>query len=209
MSPARRGLPRRFFFVAIIVVLVVFVAVWLGLAQNCPSAGIALTPRARQLHRLKNRTNFPRAAEFDLNVTLEKLLVPGDDTNRWSTERAARVEGEVIDVAYAGSEATNCFNPNRRDIHILIATHKGAAKNEHVVVEVTPNLADMASANGIDWTEPTLQAQLVGHWVQFEGWLYFDVGHAEESKNTAPHNPEDWRATAWELHPVTKITVIR
>jgi len=135
--------------------------------------------------------------------------VPGNDTHRWSTDRAGRVEGEVIDVAYAGSEATNCFNPNRRDIHILIATHKGAAKNEHVVVEVTPNLADWASAHGIDWSEPTLQAQLVGHWVQFEGWLYFDLGHAQESENTAPRNPENWRATAWELHPVTKITVIR
>src|SRR6185369_18095575 len=100
MSSPGRTLPRRVFFVAIVVVVVLLVVAWLGLAQNCPSAGIALTPRARRLHRLKNRTALPRAAEFDLNVTLEKLLVPGDDTNRWSTERAARVEGEVIDVAY-------------------------------------------------------------------------------------------------------------
>jgi hypothetical protein len=49
----------------------------------------------------------------------------------------------------------------------------------------------------------------VGHWVQFEGWLYFDLGHATEAENTAPGNPENWRATAWELHPVTKITVLR
>ena len=161
------------------------------------------------LHRLKNRTAFPQAADIDPNVTLEKLLAPGDDTHRWSTDRAARVEGEVIDVAYAGSEATNCFNPNRRDIHILIATHKGAAKSEQVVVEVTPNWGDWASAHGLDWTEQTLHSQLVGHWVQFEGWLYFDVGHSEESENTTPGNPENWRATAWEVHPVTKITVIR
>jgi hypothetical protein len=49
----------------------------------------------------------------------------------------------------------------------------------------------------------------VGHWVQFEGWLYFDLGHATEAENTARGNPENWRATAWELHPVTKITVLR
>jgi hypothetical protein len=202
------SLRRRIFLVAVVVVLLL-VTVWLGLAQKCPSVGIALTSRARNLHRLKNRTAFPQAANFDLNVTLEKLLAPGDDTNRWSTDRAARVEGEVIDVAHAGSEATNCFNPNRRDIHILIATHKGVAKNEQVVVEVTPNWRDWASAQGLDWSEQTLHSQLVGHWVQFEGWLYFDVGHAEESENTAPRNPENWRATAWEIHPVTRITVLR
>jgi hypothetical protein len=91
----------------------------------------------------------------------------------------------------------------------LIAERKGAAKNEQVVLELTPNLREWASERGIDWSEETLQAQLVGHWCEFEGWLYFDVGHGEESENTAPHNPSNWRATAWEIHPVTKIRVIR
>jgi hypothetical protein len=137
------------------------------------------------------------------------LLQPGDDTNRWSNDRAARVQGLVIDAGYARPEATNCFNPCRRDIHILIATHKGAAKTEEVVVEVTPNLKEWAAQQGIDWTAPTLRGQLVGHWCEFEGWLYFDLGHAEESENINPHRPGNWRATAWEIHPVTKITVIR
>jgi hypothetical protein len=114
----------------------------------------------------------------------------------------------VIDVAYAGSEAANCFSPCRRDIHILIANRKGAAKNEQVVLEVTPNLRDWAAQRGIDWSEQTLHAQLVGHWCEFEGWLYFDVGHSDQAENTAPRNPTNWRATAWEVHPITKITVM-
>jgi len=187
------------------VVVALLLTVWLLVARNCPSVGFALTSNARNLHRLKNRTAFPQAADFDSRVTLDQLLQPGDDRNRWSTERAARIQGQVIDVAYAGIEATNCFSPCRRDIHILVAKQKDAAKNEQVVVEVTPNLQQQ----GIDWTEQTLQGQLVGHWCEFEGWLYFDAGHAEESENTAPHNPGNWRATAWELHPVTKITVIK
>src|SRR5918996_56139 len=105
---------RRIFLVAVVVVLLL-ITVWLGLAQNCPSVGIALTSRARHLHRLKNRTAFPQAAD--------------------------------------------CFNPNRRDIHILIATHKGAAKNEQVVLEVTPNWRDWASAHALDWSEQTLHSQ--------------------------------------------------
>jgi hypothetical protein len=182
---------------------------WLVLAQDCPSAGIALTSRQRNLHRLKNRTAFPQATDFDSRVTLDALLEPGNDSSRWSTDRAARIEGQVVDVAYARVEAANCFAPSGRDIHILIAKREGAPKNEQVVLEVTPKLREWAAAQGIDWSEETLHAQLVGHWCEFEGWLYFDVGHAEESENTAPRNPNNWRATAWEVHPITKITVIR
>ena len=187
----------------LLVAIALFIVTWLILAFNCPRAGIALTTRARDLHRLKNRTSLPQATDIDPSITLEALLQPGNDLNRWSTDRAARIQGEVIDVAHAGYEATNCWNPCYRDIHILIATRKGVAKREHVVVEVTPNFQ-----RG-DWSEKTLQAQLVGHWCEFEGWLYFDVGHAEESENISPGEPDNWRATAWEIHPVTKITVIR
>ena len=115
----------------------------------------------------------------------------------------------MIDVAYARPEATNCFNPCGRDIHILIAKHKDVTKKEQVVLEVTPKLRAWAATQGMDWSEETLQAQLVGHWVEFEGWLYFDVGHTEESENINPGNAENWRATSWEIHPITKITVIK
>ncbi len=191
------------------VLLAVLIAAWIGLARNCPNVGIALTNRARSIHRLKNRTSLPQAADFDSRVTLEALLQPGNDHDRWSTDRAARIQGLVIDVAHAGAEATNCYNPCRRDIHILVATHKDAAKTEQVVVEVTPNLRDWAAQQGIDWSEATLHAQLIGHWCEFEGWLYFDVDHDEESENIKPQRQANWRATAWEIHPITKITVIR
>jgi hypothetical protein len=191
------------------VVFAVFITLWLVLACNCPSAGIALTTRAASLHRLKNRTVFPQAVDFDSRVTLAALLQPGDDRDRWSNDRAARLQGYVIDVAYARPEATNCFSLWGRDIHIVVATHKDAAKHEQVVVEVTPRLRAWAASQGIDWSEETLHAQLVGHWCEFEGWLYLDVGHTEEAENTSPGNPENWRATGWEIHPITKITVIR
>jgi hypothetical protein len=198
---------RKLLLVGIIVAMLV--AVSIALALNCPSAGIALTSRARYLHRMKNRTTIPQPADFDSRVTLDALLQPGDDTSRWSNDHAARVQGQVIDVGYARPEATNCFNPCRRDIHILIARHAGATKTEQVVVEVTPNFREWAAQKGIDWSAETLKAQLVNHWCEFEGWLYFDLGHGEESENIHPQRPDNWRATAWEIHPVTQITVIR
>jgi hypothetical protein len=190
-------------------VVVALVSLWLTLALNCPSVGIALTSRARELHRLKNRTALPVEADLDQRVTLNELLKPGNDANRWSIQRAAKIEGYVIDVAYARPEATNCFSPCRRDVHILVANRKEAAKNEQVIVEITPNLRDWAAAKGMDWSELTLQAELVGHWCEFEGWLYFDVGHTDQSENTAPGNPTNWRGTAWELHPVTEFRVVQ
>jgi hypothetical protein len=197
MQPRSRTLLVILFLVAILTVsFLVFV-------RNCPSSGIALTPRARYLHRLKNRTSIPATTDFDSRVTLEAMLQPGDDRERWSNDRAARIQGEVIDVAYARPEATNCFSPCRRDIHILVATHKGAAQSEQVVVEVTPNFQSESCS------EETLPKQLVGHWCEFEGWMYFDAGHAEESENISPGKPDNWRATAWEIHPVTKFRVIR
>ena len=191
------------------IAVLILTAGWLLLTLNCPSVGIALTSKARQLHRLKNRTSVPRDVDFDPRVTIDALLQPGADTDRWSATHAARIQGEVIDVAYARPEATNCFSPCRRDIHIVVANHKGAQKNEQIVVEVTPNLRESVLQRGIDWSEKTLQAALVGHWGEFEGWLYFDVGHAKEAENTSPHDPTNWRATAWEIHPVTSIKVIR
>src|SRR5687767_4219972 len=121
---------RKRTLLLVAILLAGLIATWVWFAGNCPSVGIALTNRARHLHRLKNRTALPQAADFDSRVTLDALLQPGDDRDRWSTDRAARIQGEVIDVAYAGSEATNCFHPLRRDIHISIATHKEANQNE-------------------------------------------------------------------------------
>jgi len=193
----------------LVLVVVFLITVWLLVARNCPNSGIAFTRRARELHLLKNRTGLPQLTDFDSRITLDALLQPGNDTERWQTDRAVRIQGEVVDVAYARPEATNCFSPCRRDIHIVIARQKPAPKNEQVVLEVTPNLRDWAAQQGMDWSEGTLRTQLIGHWCEFAGWLYFDVGHVEESENTSPHNPNNWRATAWELHPVTEITVIR
>lgn len=152
---------------------------------------------------------MPQELDFNRQISLTELLKPGDDRSRWSTQQAARIEAYVIDVAYARPEATNCFLPCRRDVHIVVANRKGAPQNEQVVFEVTPNLREWASQRGLDWSETALRAKLLDHWCEFEGWMYFDVGHAEESENTAPHHAGNWRATAWEIHPVTNFTVIQ
>src|SRR5215510_12574198 len=108
-------LPRARTSLLVAIAIALLITLSLALALNCPNAGIALTNNARRLHRLKNRTALPQASDFDPAITLDALLQPGDDRNRWFTDRAARIQGEVIDVAYAHPEATNCYSPCRRD----------------------------------------------------------------------------------------------
>ena len=177
------------------------------ITHHCPTTGIAFTKARRDLHRLKSRTAIPQRSDFDERVTLSSLLQPGNDSARWSQSRAARIEGYVVSVAAARTEMANCYWG--RDTHIHIGARQNAAPREHVVIETTPRIEAWAKSQGWDWSEETLKRELTGRLVRFEGWLLFDSGHAMESENIAPGTQHNWRATAWEIHPVTRIEVLR
>lgn len=176
---------------------------------DCPAPGLGLTPAARRAARLKNREAAPRPEEFDARVTLDALTRPGDDRGRWSETRAAAVEGYVVEVKSAGVEAANCFSPAGRDTHIHVAARADAPPRESVVLEVTPRLERWAARRGLDWSEAALRRDLMGRRCRFEGWLFFDAGHDGEAENTAPGREGNWRATAWEVHPITSIEAVR
>jgi hypothetical protein len=177
------------------------------ITRHCPTSGIAFTKERRALHRLKNRTALPQPSDFDDRVTLVSLLKPGDDSARWSATRAARIEGYVASVAAARTELANCYWGC--DTHIHIASRPNASPREHVVIETTPRIEAWARSRGWNWTAENLKRELIGRLVRFEGWLLFDSSHALESENIAPGMQHNWRATAWEIHPVTKIEVIK
>jgi hypothetical protein len=176
-------------------------------AYNCPPSGIAFSSERRELHRLKNRTTLPETSDFDERVTLLSLLQPGDDSARWSATRAAKIEGYVVSVAAARTELANCYCG--RDTHIHISSRPDAPAHEHVVLETTPRMEAWARSRGWDWSAETLKRELTGRLVRFEGWLLFDSGHAMESENISPGRQHNWRATAWEIHPVTTLEVIK
>lgn len=175
----------------------------------CPAEGAAVSPGGREFARLKNRVGVPGPQDFDGSVTLEALLRPGEDVGRWSESRAGKVEGYVVEVAEGGIEAANCYSYRERDVHIYVASREDAPRLEWLVVEVTPRMKERASGLGWDWTAAALRRGLLGRRCRFEGWLLFDREHAGESENTAPGAHGNWRATAWELHPVTAIEVLR
>jgi hypothetical protein len=173
-----------------------------------PPQGIALSADARAFNRLKNRAEPPRESDFDERVTLAGLLRPGEDRGRWSASSAAAVEGYVIAVREGGVESANGFSFLRRDSHIEVGPRPDSPPRERVILEVTPPLRDWAKSRGMDWSNAALARELTGRLCRFEGWLLFDSNHAEESENIRPGAPSNWRATAWEIHPVTLIKVL-
>lgn len=197
-------------FVSPLIILAALLAAAVLFARpDCPQSGWALTTEMRAFAGLKNRTSIPGPGDFDGRVTLETLLGPGDDRDRWSEGRAAKIEGYVVGVTRGGIEAANCYSLRTRDTHIYVARSMDASPRERVVVEVTPRLRDWAKGQGFDWSEAALESVLVGRWCRIEGWVLFDREHALESENLSPGGAQNWRATAWEIHPVTGITVLK
>jgi len=177
------------------------------ITHHCPESGFAFSSERRELHRLKNRTELPQLSDFDNAVTLQTMLQGGDDHNRWSQTRAARVEGYVVSVANGPFEATNCYAPCSRDIHIHVGLRPDAPPREQVVLEVTPRMQKWATGQGWDWSEESLRGTMLNRWCSFEGWLFFDSHHAGESETNAPGRADNWRATAWEIHPITNFEI--
>lgn len=178
--------------------------------HQCGLTGSRASPIVQQLNYLKNRSNSPKPKNINPAITLESVLASGKDTRRWSDNSAAEIEGIVFDVKPGGIESANCLAQDLadRDTHIEIVRSLGdAGLTRRVIVEVTPRLRALARARELDWSTQALLA-LKGHRVKITGWMLFDFEHIDESENTAPKNRDNWRATAWEVHPVTDITVL-
>src|SRR5688500_5394575 len=70
-------------------------------------------------------------------------------------------------------------------------------------------MQDWARSQGWDWSADNLKQNLLGRWCRFEGWLFFDKTHDGESENIAPGREANCRATAWEIHPITRFALDR
>jgi SH3-like domain-containing protein len=182
--------------------------------HNCPIDGDVSpngsNPAAlKSLNLKKNRFTAPHDSDIDPSFTLANVLKPGADDNRFDATKAGELEGFVINVKIGGVETVNCHATDTlfRDTHIEIADHLGADSTQRVIVEVTPRWRAEMKALGVDWTTQSLQS-LKGKRVRFRGWQLFDTEHRGQAKNTAPTNPRDWRATVWEIHPITSFRIV-
>lgn len=179
--------------------------------NGCGMEGDARSPGVRALNRLKNRVTAPTPAEINPKVTLAAMLAPGNDIGRWKVRYGATITGYVEDVKVGGIETVNCHarDPQHRDTHIeLVLAPMDSGAVQRVIVEVTPRWRAMMVEKGVNWSTRAIRDRFLGRWVKVTGWMLFDVEHKNESENTAPGRPRNWRATAWEIHPVTNIEVV-
>jgi hypothetical protein len=181
--------------------------------KGCGPTGTANSPCGKALDRLKNR--YKPATGVNPKITLAAILAPGDDMKRWSTSDAVEITGYVASVEPGGfAESCNCKRADLQDIHInVVADPKDAGKGPRtMIVEITPREEFLHK----QWTLPWAQKNLTHKWVRFTGWMLFDAMHSAESQNTKgkPQQCGDikvkeiWRATAWEVHPVTDLQVL-
>ena len=180
-------------------------------SSSCPPQGTGPTARSRALNRLKNRDSAPILNQIDHAITLGAIVAPGQDKSRFTSQQGAIAEGYVDTVYVGGVESANCEakNPAGRDTHIEISLDPQHSRpDQRVIVEVTPRWRSKMHAQGKDWSTAALQASLTRHRIRVTGWMMFDYDHAAESRNSAQSGNTIWRATAWEIHPVTDLEVI-
>jgi hypothetical protein len=156
-------------------------------------------------------------------------LGPGNHGN-YLTQLAALGEGQIhgiigylYDAVPEGKESSNCQLDDDAehgdvDFHIFIGfdediagklrghkpltdSQKSGLKKQAVIVEMTPQCC---TANGREWTIDELRA-VKGMQVKVLGQLMVDNEHDVKGQNCgrSDHTENCWRASAWELHPVT------
>ncbi len=179
--------------------------------RGCKMEGNTKKKALKAVNSDKNRYTPPADNDIDSAVTLAKILKIGDDTDRWDEDKGAEVVGYVYDVKPGGAETCNCGETDKafKDTHIEIvpAVNKND-KTHRVIVEIMPRMRAKMAAAGQDWSTATLKATIKHKWVKVRGWLLWDIEHVQNASHTNPDGSNVWRATCWEIRPITSITVV-
>lgn len=176
----------------------------------CGVEGSAKRANDKTLNRLKNRYSVPRETDFDKTFNWEELSKEEDDRKKFNTQNAAILRGYVFSVRAGSVETCNCNARDKffQDTHIILtADADKTGVQQQIVVEVTPRLRLMMQKQGIDWSHEALK-KLRGKKVEIQGWLFYDYRHGENSSKIRKTGKVT-RSTAWEIHPVTRITVLK
>lgn len=180
---------------------------------DCGMNGSAKNEEAYKLNEYKNRYNFPSKTDFDTTIRIQDLAKSADP-NQFSPNKAVILRGYVYNVKMGGVETCNCRtkDPNFRDTHIeLVSNADATGPDQRVIVEVTPRLRAIMAKQGQDWSTGALRSTIKGHEVEIGGWLMYDAEHETAAFANDPDDvigSKNWRATCWEVHPVTYIKIV-
>lgn len=189
--------------------------------RSCPACGTVKDNRHRTLNVQKNRGT---AVTSPHKITVAEIRDPANN-KAFNPNKQVWVTGFVASVDPGGLQETcNCKRTDLRDVHINIVADPSEAndKTKYVVVEFTPRWEQTFGFDdsNYDAMRQAVIDKIQGKWVKFSGWMMYDFIHEKESQSTAPRNPTcidndpnqkqpcNWRATPWEVHPVTAYAVV-
>jgi hypothetical protein len=179
--------------------------------NNCGLEGNASRPDIRDRNRLKNRQTAPQASDIDASITLQAILQPAPDETRFQDSDGATITGFVFDVKAGSTESVNCGSTTVefKDTHIEVTlSSTDTDKTSRFIIEVTPKWRAFKATLGEDWSNVGLRNAIEGQCAEFTGWMFWDEHHQGDAENTDPGAGNNWRATAWEIHPVTDIRTV-
>lgn len=156
--------------------------------------------------KLNAKKNITQAASNPEDWTISQIVALEEESPRgWSSGRdrdeleeiaegtEVRVKGYLIDAFVTRTpESTNCFlrGPENNDFHLNLVRRSDLNKSQSVVVEITPRFRPAG------WEISKLEALAdARRYVRVTGYLMYDTAHPGASSS---------RATAWEVHPVTR-----
>jgi len=181
---------------------------------------VTSAPLLRQADFAKLEARIPQGLGANNHDTfLEELKAVGE-------QQQHVVVGYLYPSKTEGAESSNCklegvedavdfhlyvgFDPDiakqLRDKKVFKGAAKSALNREAVIVEMTPQFREQFES---DWTFDHINA-LVGRQVKISGQLLIDNEHNIPTQNCGLPDADQskcWRASAWELHPVTQFWV--
>ncbi|PYS25577.1 MAG: hypothetical protein DMF72_01345 [Acidobacteria bacterium] len=186
--------------------------------RDCPACGTATSQKGIDLDVLKNRDNKATAPD---TITVADLA-RGSNDSAFPANKQVSVTGYVATVVSGGMpENCNCGRNDLRDIHINIVTNPSEANDQskYVVVEFTPRWEKNFGLDDSNYQKmlAAVRKDIQGKWIKFDGWTLYDSFHENASKSTNPNQKTctvpnekkcNWRATPWEVHPVTAYTKV-
>lgn len=177
--------------------------------RECPACGTAKSVKAQRDNVLKNRDE----SAADVKVLTVDYIRNPIYNDSFYPNMAVEVSGYVAKVV-GGSigESCNCGRKDLRGIHIYIVARWSEEydQTKYVVVEISPRWQEKLGLDNGNFHDmlKTLQNQIQKKWVKFRGWMFYDSVHIDQSESTNPGNSLNWRATPWEIHPVTHYEVL-
>ena len=169
----------------------------------------------------KNRNDYPTTshavtwdalASVDLPFADGGLPIPREDWMPDQAEQIAQFEGIPLTVVgyihkikFQGEESTNCgfTGDANTDWHVPFVGEHEQEEADAVVIEPTPRFKERHP----NWRRPRLRhleadRRDAGDSVRVTGFLFYDPSHED-------HIRRGFRSTMWELHPITRIEVLR